>query len=383
MILAIDASNISSGGGLTHLQSFLRHAQPEQYGFTQVVVMASQSTLDAIEDKPFLLKLSHDWLQRSVISRSLWRVLFLPVALKQYNCQLLFVPGGSYFGKKNLFVTMSRNLLPFQFEELFRFGWSRMTLKLLLLRMMQSRTFKRADGLIFLTQFAKRQVESIVNISERRVCVIPHGIDATFFRSPNLRVDDARPDTEKPQFKLLYVSIIDVYKHQWNVIHATKMLRDSGYSVSLELVGPSRPAAFRKMRRYVRDFSLDGDFWHYSGPCAHEKLPLKYEMADICVFASSCENMPNILMEGMASGLAIACSERGPMPEILGDAGVYFDPIEVESIYTSLKSLLDCEKTRNAMAHKAYERAKQYSWSRCSDETFEYLSQVAKSADCS
>ena len=35
--------------------------------------------------------------------------------------------------------------------------------------------------------------------------------------------------------------------------------------------------------------------------------------------------MPNTLVEAMASGLPIACSDRGPMPEVLGDGGVLFD----------------------------------------------------------
>ena len=48
--------------------------------------------------------------------------------------------------------------------------------------------------------------------------------------------------------------------------------------------------------------------------------------AHLFVFASSCENMPNTLVEAMASGLPIACSDRGPMPEILRDGGTYFDP---------------------------------------------------------
>ena len=48
--------------------------------------------------------------------------------------------------------------------------------------------------------------------------------------------------------------------------------------------------------------------------------------ANLFVFASSCENMPNTLVEAMAIGLPIACSDRGPMPEVLRDGGVYFDP---------------------------------------------------------
>ena len=48
--------------------------------------------------------------------------------------------------------------------------------------------------------------------------------------------------------------------------------------------------------------------------------------ANLFIFASSCENMPNTLLEGMASGLPIACSDRGPMPETLQDRGILSMP---------------------------------------------------------
>ena len=58
----------------------------------------------------------------------------------------------------------------------------------------------------------------------------------------------------------------------------------------------------------------------------HDDLHQKYLDADLGLFASSCENMPNILLETMGAGLPIACSNRQPMPEILKNGGEYFDP---------------------------------------------------------
>ena len=65
--------------------------------------------------------------------------------------------------------------------------------------------------------------------------------------------------------------------------------------------------------------------------------------------------MPNILLEGMESGLPIACSNRNPMPEALGDAGVYFDPEIVDDIARALRELIDSHTLR---AH--YTRAHPY-----------------------
>ena len=70
--------------------------------------------------------------------------------------------------------------------------------------------------------------------------------------------------------------------------------------------------------------------------------------------------MPNILLEGMAAGLPIACSSMGPMPEVLGDAGVYFNPTNVDSIYTALKELLDNNYLRAEISKKAFNKSINY-----------------------
>ncbi len=88
--------------------------------------------------------------------------------------------------------------------------------------------------------------------------------------------------------------------------------------------------------------------------------------------------MPNILLEGMASGVAIACSKKGPMPEILGQAGVYFDPKDPISISNSLALLLDSKLLRKKLANKSYASSLKYSWKRCADETLKYVMSAIK-----
>jgi glycosyltransferase involved in cell wall biosynthesis len=83
--------------------------------------------------------------------------------------------------------------------------------------------------------------------------------------------------------------------------------------------------------------------------------------------------MPNSLIESMATGLPIACSNRGPMPEILIDGGVYFDPEDYLSISSAIKELIKDPNLREEKAHKAKQYSKIYTWNRCSRETCEFL----------
>ena len=117
----------------------------------------------------------------------------------------------------------------------------------------------------------------------------------------------------------------------------------------------------------------EGDFIRYLGSSPHDELPARYASADACVFASSCENLPNILLEGMASGLPIACSDRGPMPELLGDAAVYFNPELQSSIEEALERLLNSPELRYSLAKKTYQLSQKYTWDKCADQTFYFL----------
>lgn len=95
--------------------------------------------------------------------------------------------------------------------------------------------------------------------------------------------------------------------------------------------------------------------------------------ADLFIFASSCENMPNTLLEAMAVGLPIACSNRGPMPEVLDDGGVYFDPEDAVSIANSVEQLIKDPDLRAKIARRASQLSEQYSWSRCAEETWKFI----------
>ena len=65
------------------------------------------------------------------------------------------------------------------------------------------------------------------------------------------------------------------------------------------------------------------------------------------------------------------------MPEILEDGGVYFHPEDIDSIVIAIEQLILNPELRRKNEVKAKELSDQYSWSRCSNETFSFLSEVA------
>jgi len=273
---------------------------------------------------------------------------------------------------------MSRNLLPFEAKEAARFSlFSFKRWKMALLRRAQSSSMKNADGLIFLTRYAKAVVLSALGHPAKRTVIVPHGIEGRFFREPGPAVPLSEFDFSNP-FKILYVSIVDVYKHQWQVVEAVGLLRRRGLPVELDLVGPAYPPALKRLRATISKVDPAGNFVRYNGPIPFRELHTAYHQADAFVFASSCETIANILLEAMAAGLPIACSNKDPMPEVLGDAaGVYFDPERPEQIAEALQRLAERDDLRSALAREAYTRATRYSWERCAAATFSFIAECA------
>lgn len=374
--LGVDASNLRRGGGITHLACLLSAMRPREHGIESVVVWGGEKTLQALPTAAWLRKNRDRRLDGPLAQRAYWQWRVLP-RLARAQADILFLPGGSGGGGFRPYVAMSQNLLPFQPSEMRRYGMSWMRLKLRLLQVIQGRTFRGADGVIFLNDYARDVVSDTLGYNLAEVAVIPHGCQERFRCRPRPQRSIGEYSVRSP-FRILYVSTIDQYKHAWDVCHAVALLRRRGLSITLTLVGSGYGPALRHLRKTVLEADPAGEFLHYRGPVEHEEVAAIYQAADLFVFASSCENFPIILLEAMASGLPIACSATPPMPAILGDAGVYFDAESPEEIARALETLIERPDLRARNAQLAYDRAQNYTWDRCASETLEFIVSVGR-----
>lgn len=377
--LGIDASNIRAGGGVTHLVELLRVAKPGEHGFEQIVVWGGTNTLRQIEDRPWLVKAHEPLLDEALPLRMYWQRFRLDGLAQQAGCRVLFVPGGTYWGAFHPFVTMSRNLLPFDRVEAWRYGVSWMFLKLQMLRQSQSHTMRRADGVIFLTEHARTVVMGTLKQIRGAATTIPHGVNRLFDCPPRAQKAIDTYSFQYP-FRLLYVSTITVYKHQWHVAEAVAMLRRKGLPMHLELVGPAYGPALQRLCQVLQRLDPDHEFIHYRGPVPYAELNLEYQRADAFVFASTCEAFGQIVTEAMSAGLPIACSNTGAMRELLGEHALYFNPEQPPEIAQVLETMAKDPVLRTHLAWGAYKRSQAFTWERCAGDTLDFIAQIGQGA---
>jgi len=128
-----------------------------------------------------------------------------------------------------------------------------------------------------------------------------------------------------------------------------------------------------KLRRSLKEIGPYSKFVCYHGRVAHEEVNRFYRRADGFVFASTCETFGQVLTEAMQSGLPIACSNRSAAPEVVQDAGLYFNPERPNEIAEAMHALMINDQTRTEKAAAGTRRAGQFTWERCARDTFSFI----------
>ena len=378
MVLGIDAFNLKDGGGITHIVEFLRVAKPRDFGIDRVVLIADKNLLAIVEPRIWLDKVMLEDIESGLIKRVIWHIRQSKKVFLKHGCDTVFCPGGIALNGFQPRITMSRNMLPFDRDEANRYGLSLMRVKLYLLREFQALSFRSANGLIFLTEYAREQVNTSVNLSTVNTTVIPHGVNLGFSTGQTLFANEDHCDRKelRQPIKLLYVSAMRPYKHHLNLCKAFVSLVLKGYDLHLDIVGEIDEGILRNIECLLVEKNLNKSSVTFHDKVPRESLPSFYRETDISLFLSSCENMPNILLEAMLAGKPILCSSMGPMPEILGPNGFYCDPRKENSIEKGILELFGNFDIARNNAIRAREMAHLFTWEKCANNTLEFISRI-------
>jgi N-acetyl sugar amidotransferase len=371
--VGINASRARSGGAIAHLVGVLEKTNPAEFGFTEVHVWSHSTLLDELPVFPWLIKHRPPELSLPLWRQMWWERFSLANELRNANCSVLLNMDAGSVCRFRPAVTMSRDMLSYEKGEIERYGISRARLRLVVLRYIQNYALRSADGAIFLTHYAGQVIQKCCGPLSN-IAFIPHGVGEAFRLA---ELERSWPMAGERPIRCLYISNALPYKHQWNVVQAVEQLRQRGFDLQLELVGGGDGKARQRLDEQIAVSDPCGAFVSQHEFVPQASLPGFLATADLFIFASSCENMPNTLLEAMAAGLPIACSNRGPMPEVLEDGGVYFDPENPESIASAIEDLVVNTPRRIQFAVRAKQISLQYSWTRCARETLGFIARTA------
>ena len=374
MIIGIDASRNRSGGTFAHMVGLISELDAESHGINKIHVWSHKNLLDEIPDKPWLVKHNPKFLEKNIFMQLIWQRFLFKKELKQNKCMLVFNTTASSIGTFKPNVTLSQDMLPFEPGEMERYKFGLGRLRLFFLKILYVRALRFSSAVIFLTHYASHMIQKVTGPIKNSE-IIPHGVNDSF---RNIKIQREWKKGSIKEIKCVYISSTAPNKHQWNVVRAIKLLREKDYPLTLTLVGGGSGFAQKRLEDEIKLSDPNGTFVTQYSFIHIDNIPMILSESDLFVFASSCENMPVTLIEGMASGLPIACSDRGPMPEVLGDGGVYFNPDEPSSIADAIEKLIEDEDLRLRGIEISKQISNEYLWKINSKKTFNFLVETFK-----
>ncbi len=360
MIIGIEASNIRTGGGKKHLKKFVLNSL-KYFDEVSFVIVSNKNVNASFLKNNRIRCISNSLLNSNSFLSFLSQLFFSNYYFKSNKCDIVFVPGGIFLSSFRPYITMSQNMLPFDNKELNNFGILK-RLKFILIRVLQKKSFRNSKGVIFLTEFAREHILSKINSKINNV-VIPHGI---------LQQEYNNYKFQKDKFNILYISDFLPYKHNLNVVKAVSSLINEGYKISLTLIGAIDNKQYPKIKEIIALNPYLNDKIQVLGQLEYKEIKKHFSYSSLFLFASTCENLPFIVLEAISHGMPIISSNKSPMKDMIYGRDIFFDSYDFNTIKNTIANNLESEKL-NKMSIENFNLSKKYLWRKNAEQTIKFL----------
>jgi glycosyltransferase involved in cell wall biosynthesis len=221
---------------------------------------------------------------------------------------------------------------------------------------------RRADRVIAISEAARDDFVATIGLEAARIDVTPLGV-----RPPATAPADERALRERigagDRPIVLCVAQKRRYKHQEALVRALPRLEDA------VVVLPGAPTAYEDdlralaARLGVADRLLLPDY------VSEAELEALYAAATCFVLPSLIEGFGLPVLEAMARGVPVACSDRASLPEVAGEAALLFDPTDDEAVADAVGRLLGDAALRADLVRRGHERVRRFTWARTAEAT--------------
>jgi glycosyltransferase involved in cell wall biosynthesis len=228
---------------------------------------------------------------------------------------------------------------------------------------------RRANHIICVSENTKNDLIKLFDVEPNKVSVVYHGLSKGF-----------QHVKESPVFNsgnyLLYVGSRFGYKNFDNFLRAFVITKSHFKDLKIVCFGGGKFSL--KEQQLFLDLGISSDDLTYlKGSDA--TLANLYTHAKLLVYPSLYEGFGIPPLEAMSCGCPVICSNTSSIPEVVGAAGLYFDPQSPPDIAKTILEVLEDSGRRSKLISHGYERIKQFSWERCARETYAIYQNVLTS----
>jgi glycosyltransferase involved in cell wall biosynthesis len=310
------------------------------------------------------------------LSTKPWRMSALLAHLARFPQDRLFPGVDLFHATDHLLPRLSRVKSVFTLHDLiFRFyPEAHKPLNRWFLTLMMPRFLQAADAVIAVSECTRRDAMRLYGLDEAKITVVYEGVNPRFRAAPPGAVTSARQKYGLPNSFMLSLGTIEPRKNLTLLLEAYHALRMQGTECGLVIVG-TKGWLYEGFFRRLRELGLEDEVI-FPGFVPEEDLPAVYSGADLFVFPSLYEGFGLPVLEAMACGTPVVCSNTSSLPEIVGDAAIMLDPLDRAAWISAMTAVLDSRALRGDMKEKGLQRAKRFSWEETAKKTVDVYRHV-------
>jgi alpha-1,3-rhamnosyl/mannosyltransferase len=226
------------------------------------------------------------------------------------------------------------------------------------------------------SEHSRHDLEDTLGLERSRIEVVPLGVSSIF--SPDARQDSPRVTRKLGLARdyILSVTNFRTHKNDEFLVRAFAKLAPREPDVDLVLAGRAAVST-RKLEELIDRQGVGGRVV-LPGLIPDEDLPALYAGARVFAFPSLYEGFGLPVLEAMASGVPVACSNTSSLPEVASEAALLLDPRDVEAWTAGLRRLLTDEPLRKTFVEAGLTRARGFSWRNSAARILSVLAEVSK-----
>lgn len=227
---------------------------------------------------------------------------------------------------------------------------------------------KSADGVLTLSERSKRDIIKFYKIRPGDITVTYLASDkGLFYKRNGSEVAAVREKYGLPERFILYIASALPHKNYERLLSAFKLVKERDESVKLVLIG-ARDYGQDAVVKKIEALGLKGEVV-FLGWLPFEDIPLIYSAAELFCFPSLHEGFGIPVLEAMACGVPVVCSNIEPLDEVAGDAACLVNPLDERDMAEGMLKVLGDKGLREKLVRDGLERAEGFSWKKTALDT--------------